>query len=149
MKILKALLTCCPLFKNGRYYTESNGNGIELNPGDIIANSQTIYIFNSNNCFSNESSFYINIENEGIKIPNFFTPNNDGKNDLWEKEDIQNKIARISVFDRYGKLIKILSDNDTSWNGILNGTFLPSDTYWYIIELKNKSTIKGYFALVR
>lgn len=37
-----------PVLSNGRYYTGSGGTGTQLNAGDTITNSQTIYVFNSN-----------------------------------------------------------------------------------------------------
>jgi len=46
---------------NGKYYTESGGNGNQLFAGDIIYNTQTIYIYNSNTFCDNESSFTIEI----------------------------------------------------------------------------------------
>ena len=45
----------------GNYFTESGGNGNQLFPGDIIYNTQTIYIYNSNSFCDNESSFTIEI----------------------------------------------------------------------------------------
>jgi len=46
---------------HGNYFSESGGNGNQLFPGDIIYNTQTIYIFNSNSFCDNESSFTIEI----------------------------------------------------------------------------------------
>jgi gliding motility-associated-like protein len=46
---------------NGRYYTESGGNGNQLYVGDILYNSQTVYIYNSNSFCDNESSFTVEI----------------------------------------------------------------------------------------
>ena len=53
---------------NGNYFTATNGTGTQLNAGDTILTSQTIYIYNEigivpNNC-SNESSFDITINPE-------------------------------------------------------------------------------------
>ncbi|AWI25259.1 hypothetical protein HYN49_04755 [Flavobacterium pallidum] len=50
-----------PALTNGNYFTETEGAGTMLSEGDVIANSQTIYIFASNgNCWM-ESSFNIAI----------------------------------------------------------------------------------------
>lgn len=46
---------------DGSYFSESGGNGNQLFPGDIIYNTQTIYIYNSNSFCDNESSFTIEI----------------------------------------------------------------------------------------
>lgn len=82
-------------------------------------------------------------------IPRFFTPNNDGFNDTWtvsSSPDIS--IQNISVFNRFGKLIKQLSPNQ-GWDGTFNGRNLPSDSYWYSVELTNGPSLKGFFALKR
>ncbi|WCO02745.1 T9SS type B sorting domain-containing protein [Psychroserpens ponticola] len=54
-----------PMLTNGNYFTSTNGAGTQLNAGDLISASQTIYIYNeigtSPNICSNESSFDITI----------------------------------------------------------------------------------------
>ncbi|MDX8552305.1 T9SS type B sorting domain-containing protein [Tenacibaculum sp. 1B UA] len=67
---LNDVITCdnysLPNLSNGKYYTQSGGNGNQLNSGDIITSSQTIFIYNEDpnnpSCF-NESSFQITINN--------------------------------------------------------------------------------------
>ncbi|EPR72951.1 hypothetical protein ADIWIN_2039 [Winogradskyella psychrotolerans RS-3] len=54
-----------PTLTNGNYFTGANGTGTQLNAGDIITTSQTLYIYNEigtapNTC-ANESSFDITI----------------------------------------------------------------------------------------
>jgi gliding motility-associated-like protein len=53
-----------PLLTSGNYFTEANGQGIQLNAGDIITNTQSLYIFkdngNRNYCFD-EHQFTITI----------------------------------------------------------------------------------------
>ncbi|WP_299537364.1 T9SS type B sorting domain-containing protein [Ulvibacterium sp.] len=82
-------------------------------------------------------------------IPRFFTPNNDGFNDTWSVSSSQDiSIQNISVFNRFGKLIKQLAP-DQGWDGTFNGRNLPSDSYWYSVKLTNGPSLKGYFALKR
>ena len=84
-----------------------------------------------------------------IITPKFFTPNNDGYNDTWEITDSKNEATNISIFDRFGKLLKYYAANSNGWNGNSNAETLPSTDYWYSIELKNGDNIKGHFALKR
>jgi gliding motility-associated-like protein len=52
-------------------------------------------------------------------------PNGDGFNDNWKIKFSDNEIGlSIQLFDRYGKLIKELTQNN-SWDGMLNGHELP------------------------
>ena len=85
-----------------------------------------------------------------MDYPHFFTPNEDGINDIWRIKRIQFlENATISIFDRFGKLIISYSENYVGWNGKLNGFDLPSTDYWFVITLNNGRTIKGNFSLVR
>lgn len=86
-----------------------------------------------------------------ISIPKFFTPNNDGINDIWYVKGFtyyQN--AKATIFDRYGKLIVQLNRAKTSWDGTLNGKELLSDDYWYVLKIEeDKPEIKGHFSMIR
>ena len=91
-----------------------------------------------------------------IYIPNFFTPNNDGYNDVWEIKGVVSgdyNFSSISIFDRFGKLLKNMSLNQNFWDGTYNGIKLPTNDYWYRIELvRSDNTVlsrMGHFTLRR
>lgn len=138
-----------PSIIDGNYYSESEGNGFLLNIGDQITTSQTIYIYNEINCNSNESIFNVIITDTDYFIPKFFTPNNDGFNDVWVVFDNANSINNISIFNRNGKLLKFLSGNSLKWDGTFNGEPMHTDSYWYEIVLNTGEVLRGYFALKR
>lgn len=138
-----------PPLNNGNYFTETDGMGMALNPGDIITTSQTIYIYRETTCNSNQSSFIVVINNEDYFIPKFFTPNNDAVNDVWQVYDRLNFINNISIYNRYGKLLKFLPNTASSWDGTFNGELLNSDSYWYEIVLNTREILRGSFALKR
>lgn len=98
------------------------------------------------------SSFVVEAPSiEAIKeqVPLFFTPNNDGYNDIWMVNTIEDiTITKVSIFNRYGKLIKQM-EVDQGWNGTFNSQNLPSDSYWYQLDLRNAPKVKGYFLLKR
>ena len=73
-----------------------------------------------------------------LYIMNFFTPNGDGFNDTWKIKGIRSNnynFSKISVFDRYGKLLKNMTINSNFWDGTYNGVLMPTNDYWYSIEL--------------
>lgn len=89
-----------------------------------------------------------------IKYPNFFTPNNDSFNDTWNIWDMRNDHpeAVISIFDRYGKLIKQISPLGNGWDGTYNGEKLPSSDYWFLVDYKlngQDKQFKAHFSLKR
>ena len=138
-----------PIISNGNYYTESGANGIPLNSGDIISKSQTIYIYNETTCYNNESSFNVLINDEDYYVPKYFTPNNDGRHDFWTILDSNNSVQSISIFNKYGKLLKYLNPNSEGWNGIYNGELMPTDDYWFSMILNSGEIVRGHFALKR
>ncbi|MEP5338848.1 MAG: T9SS type B sorting domain-containing protein [Algibacter sp.] len=138
-----------PILTNGNYYTTTDGNGINLNTGDVISTSQTIYIYNETVCSNNESSFNILITDTPYFIPKYFTPNNDGNHDYWKVYDSTNTITNIYIFNRYGKLLKDLNINSEGWNGTFNGELLPNNDYWYNIIFNSGEVLNGHFTLKR
>ncbi|MDC1310731.1 T9SS type B sorting domain-containing protein, partial [Flavobacteriaceae bacterium] len=62
-----------------------------------------------------------------IDYPHFFTPNGDGYNDTWRVEGIETRpLAKIYIYDRFGKLLKQLSPLGPGWDGTFNGENLPA-----------------------
>ena len=94
-----------------------------------------------------------------IKYKTFITPNGDGYNEIWAINGLKGyKDARITIFDRYGRLIKELNPNSSSskgssWDGTFNGRMLPSDDYWFTVTYTNKQGRKiehrSHFAMKR
>jgi gliding motility-associated-like protein len=85
-----------------------------------------------------------------LDYPRFFTPNNDGYNDVWKIKNLDLfPKATVTIFDRYGKLLKELNSNTPSWNGKYNGVELLSDDYWFQLNLGEGKRIKGHFTLKR
>lgn len=73
--------------------------------------------------------------------PDFFTPNGDGINDFWKIEGLDNQSqAIVFIFDRYGQLLYQMHADSEGWDGTFNGKNMPSNEYWFKIELKNKVT---------
>jgi gliding motility-associated-like protein len=87
-----------------------------------------------------------------IDYPKFFTPNGDGYNDFWNIFSLSEQPAEISIFDRYGKLVKQISTRGVGWDGTYNGQLLPSTDYWFTVdytENKIPKIFKAHFSLKR
>ncbi|MFN4197478.1 MAG: T9SS type B sorting domain-containing protein [Flavobacterium sp.] len=98
------------------------------------------------NCgFSTNTSFVV------IIVPQFFSPNSDGFNDLFEVKGMERfPSSSLVIFDRYGKLIRQLTPNQPTWDGTFKGRNLPADDYWYVLKIEDDSPEqKGHFSLVR
>ena len=109
-------------------------------PGDYL-----VYARDKNGCgLSNPFKIYV------LDYPRYFTPNGDGFNDIWEIKNL-NLLpkSKITIFDRYGKLLKELSSTSSGWNGTFNGYTLPADDYWFNLTFEDGRIIKGHFSLKR
>jgi gliding motility-associated-like protein len=85
-----------------------------------------------------------------LDYPPFFTPNGDGINDYWKVDGLElYPQAIISIFDRYGKLLKQMNPNTIGWNGSLNGIPLPASDYWFRLVLNENQAVNGHFSLKR
>ena len=84
-------------------------------------------------------------------IPNAFSPNKDGINDIWRIEYLESYPgATIQLFDRYGKIVFSSVGYSKPFDGKLNGTDLPVGVYYYIVDPKNgRKPIAGSLTLLR
>lgn len=61
-----------------------------------------------------------------------FTPNGDVLNETWQVEGLSAlNTPIVTIYDRYGKLIKQMNEYDPGWDGSFNGKPLPSTDYWF------------------
>jgi len=90
-----------------------------------------------------------------IDYPRYFTPNNDGYNDTWNIKGMSSQHnSLVTIFDRYGKLLKQLNPLGNGWDGSFNGGELPSSDYWFVVEYLEPSNgivkqFRAHFSLKR
>jgi gliding motility-associated-like protein len=84
-------------------------------------------------------------------IPNTFTPNNDGINDLWIIDHLSDyPNVRVQVFNRYGQPVFESKGYGKPWDGTMNGKSLPFGTYYFVIEPGNgRKPVTGYVTLIK
>jgi gliding motility-associated-like protein len=80
------------------------------------------------------------------QFPRFFTPNNDSFNDTWGI-NTQKQIT-TEIFDRYGKFVKQLINNQR-WDGTFNAQTLPATDYWFVVYYDENKVYKSHFSLKR
>ena len=103
-----------------------------------------------------ETEDYLVVLNKynGVKIPNFITPNNDGKNDLFIVHGVDgNAQNNLKVFNKIGDLVYEANEYDNTWGGKdQNGNSLKSGTYYYVFsqkvsDKKKEEVIKGFLEI--
>jgi gliding motility-associated-like protein len=111
---------------------------------NLVNGKYTIYVRDKNGCGTVTDEVYL------LMYPKFFTPNGDGYNDTWKIKlsDFEEGLT-VKIFDRYGKLIKILKSDSDGWNGTYNEQELPATDYWFIVTRADGKEQKGHFSLKR
>ncbi len=80
-----------------------------------------------------------------IVIPDGFTPNGDGENDVWTIKNINLfPNAAVQIFNRWGEQLFNSTGYKTPWDGNFDNKPLPIGTYYYIIDLHDPRFPKAY-----
>lgn len=104
----------------------------------------TVFVRDVYDCGSDSENYLL------ILPTTFFTPNGDGYNDVFTIRGIElTTNSKVAIFDRYGKLIKMLTPTDTFWDGTFNGKPAPSTDYWFRGAFDGGKEIRGHFSLKR
>jgi gliding motility-associated-like protein len=97
---------------------------------------------------------------EKIFIPDAFSPNNDGTNDMFIAygANCAKQIKKMAVFSRGGQMIfnkqnLPLNNPSNGWDGTFNNKLLPTDVYVYVMEIEfgdgEVKTFSGDLNLIR
>ena len=91
-----------------------------------------------------------------LDIPTAFSPNGDGANETWNVQALSNsercKNAVIQVYDKRGLLLFQTVGLAKKWDGTYNSIVLPTDAYFYTIDLHlsySKVTYSGVVTILR
>ena len=94
-----------------------------------------------------------NTSNCKFSIPNVFTPNADGINDVLKITNTCSSVSfSVNIYNRWGQLIysdeRAKGNSPVTWDGFINGIATSEGTYFAIIQYEGKVQ-KGSFTLVR
>lgn len=78
-------------------------------------------------------------DNFSFYVPNSFTPNGDGINDIFQPKGVGVMKYAIEIFDRWGEKIFNSTIFETGWDGTYKGAPCKADIYIWKIELVNPS----------
>lgn len=132
--------------------------GITVRPKENT--EYTVEVSNNRGCRAKDKvTVFVICNNGNVFIPNTFSPNNDGANDIFYPRGTGLFIVKsLKIFNRWGEMVFAKNDfnaNDPSsgWDGTYKGAKLKDDAYVYIIDIicSNKSilTFKGNVALIQ
>ncbi|WP_316824867.1 gliding motility-associated C-terminal domain-containing protein [Pedobacter miscanthi] len=143
----KILSWVIPTLANGSF-VELTINVRAMKPGKVV-NSATVTI----NEIDPDPANNISVDTKeitGLKIPNVFTPNGDGKNETFFIERLDRYSEnQLTIINRWGSTVYEKSGylNDWAANGLVDGT------YFYILKVKATNgqwqEFKGYVTVIR
>lgn len=135
------------LFSDGQSFEGDTPVNINLKEG-----AHTISLVATNNKYCKDSIGHnVFLSKCEIKVPDIFTPNEDGQNDVLKIFGIEAfPHAKVSIFDRWGNIIFYSEGYKEPFDGKVNGEFLQEGSYIYFIDPRPKSGTKvGGFSLFR
>ncbi|HEY8659716.1 MAG TPA: gliding motility-associated C-terminal domain-containing protein [Hanamia sp.] len=108
----------------------------------------------SNICGSYFDAVFINHGVCSLVLPNAFTPNRDGLNDVFRvKYPYPVKEFRLSIFNRFGEKIFETTDMNKGWDGTSKGNDQPVGVYVWVVQLIGNDNIvqssKGLVTLIK
>lgn len=85
-----------------------------------------------------DQPFTVNISESKLELPNAFTPNGDGINDIYRVKDGYQSIVsfKATVFNRWGKKLYSWSALDGGWDGRSGGSEVPDGAYYLVVEAR-------------
>jgi len=115
----------------------------------------TLYVKDTLGCFNEDYLISINVyEKWDIDLPEAFTPNSDGENDIayakgWGIKEFLN----LQIYNRWGQMVFETETMDNGWDGTYNGSPQPVESYTWMLKAKNYNDEivekKGYISLLR
>ncbi|MEL7220125.1 MAG: gliding motility-associated C-terminal domain-containing protein [Bacteroidota bacterium] len=127
--------------------TEETDDFVLVSEGGVIS----VTAFDENNCAATDSLEVIDCAK--YEIPNVFSPNGDGTNDIFKVYHTGNgfEFNSLKVFNRWGQLVHETNINEP-WDGMVNGEPAPSDVFIYraVVTLNGETQEeRGSVTLIR
>ena len=124
---------------------------------DIMLDPRTVYILLNDASSASESrerEIRLVFTFVDLKIPQIFTPDGNGMNDVWpflSEDGLEPwNEATIRVFDQRGSLVFETQGFSSPWDGKKDGTYVPKGTYFYVIDMQyGKISYTGSVTILR
>ena len=133
---------------------------LQLNNADSGYGTKQYRLKAENAAFICQEPTYSSIATIGpaeLVIPNAFSPDGDGVNDLWEIQGLnQGKAYRLTVFNRWEVKVYQTSQYNNDWSGTANvqsfistDNTLPEGTYFYLLEWEDGTPPRSGFLFIK
>lgn len=110
--------------------------------------------YNAGKCTTSDKLIIKIVDNSELFVPDIFTPNEDGNNDVLKVYGLNVKYAKLKIFNRWGE--KVFESSNAiveGWDGRFRDEWSPAGNYTYTLEAhylnKKIKLLKGTIVLVR
>lgn len=118
-------------WQNSIHQTIGTGETLLVDP-----EANTIFhVISSINSCTTESWVTVTVDCETLFIPNAFTPNGDGTNDVFEVVIDNWSAYHLQIFDRWGSIVFESTDPSEVWTGGVSTHYVPDGIYHYRLTL--------------
>jgi gliding motility-associated-like protein len=93
-----------------------------------------LVVENANGCVDTVSTIVVLVRDGDIRMPNVFSPNGDGGNDVFVPLEYTGAPGRLEIYNRWGQLLYSTTDLGSGWDGKVNGSEAPAGTYYYLVD---------------
>ena len=107
---------------------------ITVNPQ--ITTNYCVTVTSVEGCLSSNCVNITVINESTLYMPNIFTPNGDGINDVYFTPSQNIVEYNLNIFNRWGQIIFSSTEPLQGWDGRFNGVFVPDGVYVYILKAK-------------
>ena len=118
-----------------------------------LTSDYTVLVTDSLGCIGSTDFTLFVGEPLDLYVPNAFTPNGDGQNDVFEVYGVGISQVDLMVYNRWGQEVFQASSNSPQWDGMYKGKMQPPGTYSYLVEVRflgdHVVKQKGSIALIR
>ncbi len=89
-------------------------------------------------------SITVSISTSILEMPNAFSPNGDGVNDIYKAKDTHRSIVEFHayIFNRWGQKLYEWTDIDGGWDGTFNGKDVPDGVYYVLVKARGADGTK-------
>ncbi|MBN8702044.1 MAG: gliding motility-associated C-terminal domain-containing protein [Bacteroidetes bacterium] len=141
------------IFSNGDTIPFVKGVNPQITLQDPGNYSATLLIYNEGGCTDESSVDICILEPTSIFIPDIFSPNGDGLNDVFYVRGKGIRELKFVVYDRWGEKVFETKDSGIGWDGTFRGKDVPAGVYIWLVEAElfdeTEISEKGNLTLVR
>lgn len=137
--VISVRITVYP--KNGAVKVNADGSVTYISQDGYVGDDTFTYEITDENGLKSTASVLLKVIPRPLQIPNVFTPNGDGKNDVFKIIGLEGfEKVNVKVFNRWGNEVYNNGNYKNDWDG----SNLNEGTYYYLIVLNHAGKTESY-----